>query len=171
MTLSELLNITNEQKFKNVCNTYLTKIGSGTSRDVYSINKNYVIKVAKNDLGYHQNYSESCIYDEYKDLNLFAKIIKSSNTYLWVIQDKAKPLLENNDKYLQIVNLINQLELNNHVNVEDPFLITLKNFIIKSNWKFLSDFKKADSFGLINGNLHIIDYGVNNEVFDKFLKR
>ena len=170
MTLAELLNTTNEQKFKDLCNTYLTKLGSGTSRDVYSINKKYVIKVAKNDLGYHQNYSESCTYEEYKNLELFAEIIKASNTYLWVIQDKAKPLLENNDKYLQIVNLINQLELNNPVNVEDTFLVTLQDFIIKYNWKFLSDFKKADSFGFINDNLRIIDYGVNNEVFDKFLK-
>ena len=55
--------------FKNICNLSNEEIakkylflGEGISREVYSINKYYVIKVAKIDDGSYQNRIENHVY-------------------------------------------------------------------------------------------------------------
>jgi hypothetical protein len=170
MTLQDLLSIKNEHQFRDTCSNYLAHIGSGCSRDVYRLNSKQVIKVAKHDLGYTQNASECDIFNTYGGLGLFNEITRSSDSYLWVIQPLAIPLEKDDARFGQLVNLIHHLETSREYVTDDSFLKTLYKFLIETEWKFLCDFKKCDSWGVISGELRIIDYGMNNEAYNEYFK-
>jgi hypothetical protein len=170
MTLSDLLSIKNEKQFSETCKDYLTHIGSGTSRDVYRLNSKQVIKVAKHDKGYAQNASECDVFDIYGGLGLFADIIKRADSYLWVIQPMTMPVYSNDEEFKKIVDLVTHIEESKQYSTDNVFLNNLYNFLKETEWKFLKDFKKCDSYGRINNVIHIIDYGMNNDAFDEYFK-
>lgn len=171
MTLSDLLSIKSESQFRDTCSKYLTHIGSGYSRDVYRLNSRQVIKVAKHDLGYTQNASECDTYNAYGGLGLFNEITKSAESYLWVIQPMATPLKNDDEEFLKIVDLVLHIEKSREYSTDDVFLKKLYDFLVEIEWKYMLDFKKPDSFGRIDNELRIIDYGMNNEAYEEYFNR
>lgn len=168
MTLQDLLSISNESEFRDACKDYLFQIGSGTSRDVYRLNSKQVIKVAKHDLGYTQNASECDTYNTYGGLGLFNEITNNAKSYLWVIQPLAIPL-ESTDEYFQhIIDLVQHIENSKEYSTDSVFLKKVYDFLIETEWKYLRDICKADSWGRVNNELRIIDYGMNNEAFEDY---
>lgn len=170
MTLSDLLCIENERQFRLTCKYYLTAIGSGTSRDVYRLNCRQIIKVAKHDKGYAQNASECDTFNAYGGLGLFNEITKSSRCYLWVIQPLAIPLKTDDDDFRGIVDLVQHIERSKAYSTNDLFLKRLYDFLIDTEWKYLQDIRKYDSWGRVNGELKLIDYGMNNEAYNEYFK-
>lgn len=68
----------------NYCNNNLTRISSGSSRIVYKIDEEKVLKLAKNKKGLAQNEIEIS-YGNYYDLNdIVAKVFDSDSNNLWV---------------------------------------------------------------------------------------
>lgn len=143
-------------------------LGRGLSRNVYRLNSTQVIKVAEHDLGYSQNASEVDTYNTYGGLGIFNEIIDSAKCYLWVIQPLAAPLSSDDERFRQIVDLVEHIENSKNYSTDDAFLKKLYNFLINTQWKFLQDIKKCDSWGIINGNLKLIDYGMNNEAYNDY---
>ena len=170
MTLQDLLSIKNERQFRDTCSNYLAHIGSGYSRDVYRLNSKQVIKVAKHDLGYTQNASECEIYNTYGGLGLFNEITNNAKSYLWVIQPLATPLKNTDIEFQQIVNLVQHIENSKEYSTDNIFLKKLYDFLIETEWKYLQDIRKADSWGWVDNKLCIIDYGMNNEAFEDYFK-
>lgn len=170
MTLQDLLSIKNERQFRDTCSNYLAHIGSGYSRDVYRLNSKQVIKVAKHDLGYTQNASECEIYNTYGGLGLFNEITNNAKNYLWVIQPLATPLKNTDIEFQQIVNLVQHIENSKEYSIDNIFLKKLYDFLIETEWKYLQDIRKADSWGWVDNKLCIIDYGMNNEAFEDYFK-
>lgn len=168
MTLSDLLCIKSERQFLATCREYLTLLGCGTSRNVYRLNSRQVIKVAKHDKGYTQNASECDVYDTYGGLGLFADIVKRADSYLWVIQPMAEPLTNDDAEFRKICELVYHIEQSKEYSTDNDFLSKLQGFLKETEWKYLLDFKKADSFGRIGNELRIIDYGMNNEAFEEY---
>lgn len=168
MTLQDLLSISNEREFRDTCNNYLMHIGRGYSRDVYRLNSKQVIKVAKNDLGYTQNASECDTYNTYGGLGLFNEITNSAKSYLWVIQPLAIPLENTDIEFQQIANLVQHIENSKEYSTNSVFLKKVYDFLIETEWKYLRDICKADSWGRVNNELRIIDYGMNNEAFEDY---
>lgn len=168
MTLQDLLSISNESEFRDTCKDYLFQIGSGTSRDVYRLNSKQVIKVAKHDLGYTQNASECDVFNTYGGLELFNEITNSAKSYLWVIQPTATPLKSDDIDFQKIVELIYHIEQSKEYHTDNGFLNKLYGFLKNTEWRFLKDFKKHDSFGRVGNELRIIDYGMNNEAFKDY---
>ena len=170
MTLQDLLSIKSESVFKETCKHYLAHIGSGVGRDVYKLNPNQVIKVARCDLGYSQNASECDVFDTYGGLGLFNEITRSSKCYLWVIQPLAEPLKSNDDDFHNIVDLVQHIEQSKEYSTDDMFLHKLYDFLVRTEWKYLQDIRKHDSWGRVNGELKLIDYGMNNEAYEDYFK-
>ena len=168
MTLQDLLSIKSERVFKNVCRDNLLHLGSGVGRDVYRLNGKQVIKVARCDMGYSQNASEIDTFNTYKGLGLFNEITNSAKCYLWVIQPLATPLRTDDTRFKQIVDVVEHIKCSKEYLGDDEFMQKLYAFLIDTEWKFLGDIAKPDSWGIINGELRMIDYGMNNEAYKEY---
>lgn len=168
MTLSDLLSIDNAREFRLACKEYLSFVGGGSSRAVYRLNSGQVIKVARHDKGYAQNASECDVFDTYGGLGLFADIIKRADSYLWVIQPMAEPLTKDDADFRHIVELVHHIEQSREYRSDNEFMNKMYGFLKETEWKYLQDFKKHDSFGRINGEIRIIDYGMNNEAYKEY---
>lgn len=171
MALQDLLNISSEQEFKDTCRNYLTYIGSGVGRDVYRLNSKQVIKIARCDMGYSQNASECDTYNAYVGLGIFNEITKHAKGYLWVIQPLATPLKKDDARFEQIAELVKHIESSKEYSTNDEFLKKLYGFLIDTEWKYLQDIRKHDSWGIVNGELRLIDYGMNNEAYNSTLNK
>ena len=168
MTLSDLISIKNARDLRQTCKDYLTLIGGGSSRAVFRLNSNQVIKVARHNYGYTQNASECDTFDTYKGLNLFADIINRADDYLWVIQPLATPLSNDDARFKQIVDVVDHVKCSKEYLGDDVLMQKLYAFLVETEWKFLGDIAKPDSWGIINGELRMIDYGMNNEAYKEY---
>ena len=132
-------------------------IGGGSSREVYDLNNGYVVKVAKNRAGIEQNKTEYRIYSK-DNTGIFAKIVQVSDNYEYVVMKKARKVkrIEEVWKYF---NVSNKMEFYNVGEIE-----RLRN---KYNL-ILADINRVSSWGIINGNLVIIDYGFTQAVKRKY---
>lgn len=168
MTLQDLLSIKSEKQFRKTCNDYLSLIGNGSSRRVYRLNGKQVIKVARSDWGYTQNVSECDTFKTYGGLGLFNEVTRNADSYLWVIQPLATPISNNDARFNEIVKLVKSVEQSKEYATDDEFLQKFHKFLIDTKWKFLQDFSKRDSWGLVNDELRILDYGMNNEAYKEY---
>lgn len=168
--IKTILNIKNDRKFRIVCESNLQRIGCGTTRNVYKLNDKLVLKVANRKYGYTQNVSECNTFYKHKNLNVFVEIIDKAENYLWLIQPIATPLDEKDEKFKQIVDLVTHIEESKHYISNEDFLNNLYDFLKDVNINYLHDFKKCDSYGKIDGKVYVIDYAMNNEMFDYYKK-
>lgn len=171
MSLQDLLNIKDEHEFIMNCRRNLPLVGIGSSRNVYKLNDSQVLKVAKNTCGYLQNNVECNSFNEYKDLDIFAHIIDKNDDYLWLIQPFAISLKEDDEYFKQILEVVSCIEESKQYSSNKVFLNTLYKYLKNKNYKFLQDFKKHDSYGIIDGNVYIIDYGMTDEIFNNYFNR
>jgi hypothetical protein len=92
------------EEFKNLksfnarvkyCNEHLSRISSGSSRIVYKIDDEKVLKLAKNKKGLAQNEVE-IEYSNYYDISdIVAKVFESDENNLWVEMELAKKVTPN----------------------------------------------------------------------------
>lgn len=146
-----------EQIILNIQLGYYRYIGSGSCRDVFDLGNGYVVKVAKNMAGIAQNECEYKI-SRSDDSDLFAKVIRVSSDFNFLIMEKAK-------------------KINHMSDIWEYFNVGSKKELIKSEemqniWKnynlLLGDFKRKSNWGMINGRPVIIDYGFTREVMARY---
>lgn len=149
--------------FKNICNLInseiakrYTFIGEGLCREVYSINKDYVVKVAKIDDGSYQNKVENHVYT-----HASKNLIKYLCPIVWfepdrIIMRRAIPLSSlNKDKYIDLKSIRPENEsyadLNKLTNI---FLLLPEDIISTSSW------------GIYKNENVLIDYGCTTYLGD-----
>jgi tRNA nucleotidyltransferase (CCA-adding enzyme) len=181
----------NEDEFFNKISEYLSKrnttlkdskpdtfedggelIGMGSSRYVYDIGNNKVKKEAYNKKGVLQNKTEVEIANTGK-WSILPKIYEYSNDFNWIITDKADFFTEEmTDTYFDGFTF-NDIDYyvfkkvkkdNNKLNIisNDPFVSEL----IKLQKEYdldLEDLGNRKNYGLIDGKLKIIDFGLTKE--------
>lgn len=131
-TLNKLIN--NEKEFI----ASLKQINYGSSRKVFYLTKNKVLKVAKNRKGIAQNKAEVEIFES-SERDYFATIYYYSEDFSWVIAEYCRPLFGKIPK--RIVDYI----YNQDILYE------------------CDEFGKN-----VKGKIKIIDYGGTNEVIYKY---
>ena len=82
----------------------------------------------------------------------------------------AEPLKSNDDDFHNIVDLVQHIEQSKEYSTDDMFLHKLYDFLVRTEWKYLQDIRKHDSWGRVNGELKLIDYGMNNEAYEDYFK-
>lgn len=136
---------------------YYKYIGSGSGRYVFDLGNGYVVKLSKNEAGIAQNKSEYKISSNINS-DLFAKVVSVSNDFMLLIMEKAISINDISYVYKYFhVNNINEL-----VKMKG-----LKNIVSKYNL-LMSDLNKKSSWGLIDGQPTIIDYGFTKTVKQKY---
>lgn len=171
------------------CRTKLKKLGVGSSREVFEIDSNWVIKVAKNDKGLAQNnvegdYSATRMYD------FIPKIKDKDDEDRWVIVEKCEKITKKEfesltklsfEFFCQFLREYDKIEVKcmkvkfseeveKELNDEDSFIYSVRDLL--GNYDMLpGDFEKLNSFGKHNNKIKIIDWGFTKEVHKTYYKK
>jgi hypothetical protein len=169
------------------CNQNLKKLGSGSARIVYLIDNVTVLKLAKNQKGLAQNEVESD-YSEHLGSTV-AKVLDREQNYLWIESEFAKKVSPSrftqltgfniNDVNAFIKNYENQYKgkrpifsMDSRVESvmwEDEFISGLRDIV--DNGLSAGDLGRITSYGELNNEIKVIDYGLNDDVYDSYYKR
>lgn len=89
------------------CNETLTRVAAGSSRIVYRIDNNRVLKLAKNNKGYLQNYKEYDVSKLYSDI--VAKVLEDgyneiTDKYDWLISEAGTKISKKKFEVLSKIN-------------------------------------------------------------------
>jgi len=155
----------NKILFRNICKLSNKQIamkysflGEGISREVYSINENYVIKVAKIDDGSYQNKVENHVYTHAtKDL------VKYLCPIVWfepnrIIMRRAIPLSTLiRDQYIDFKTIRPEKESYDDLNK-----------LINNYMLLAEDIFSTSSWGIYNNKKVLIDYGCTTYFGDAF---
>ncbi|MBU3182342.1 hypothetical protein [Clostridium psychrophilum] len=151
--------------FKNICNLSNEEIakkypflGEGISREVYSINKYYVIKVAKIDDGSYQNRIENHVYT-----HATPNLIKYLCHIVWfeptrIIMRRAIPISSIiKNKYIDLKTIRPEKEsYADIIKLAQNFMLDAEDIISTSSW------------GIYNNENVLIDYGCTSYLGDIF---
>jgi hypothetical protein len=179
------------------CDTNLKKIGAGTSRIVYQIDEQKVLKLAKNAKGISQNEIE-ITQSNYNDLgDIIAKVYNYEENSLWLEMESARKLSKNefksiigfsfDDFCIAIHNY--KIDVDNHraafykkeidKNIveqmwENEFIYGVFNFIGDYNIPVV-DLQRLSSYGIVKRDgqdgVVLVDYGLNNDVLSTHYKK
>lgn len=160
--------LSNEELFEKVYN--MTKveieknfeyIGEGAGRAVYAINKKYVLKLAKSKGGDKQCEMEYYIYNNApKYLKRFLCPVVWYKDDM-IIMKRATSLLKTGEyRHKNIFRLFG-------LSVEDPFVKKV-NKLVDTFDLLYGDVKSISSWGLLNGQLVLVDYGCTYKIYKKY---
>ena len=179
------------------CDANLKKIGAGSSRIVYKVDEEKVLKLAKNKKGISQNEIE-IQYGRYSDLDgIVAKIFDSDESNLWVEMELAKKISNGDFKRITgfnfedfaaaINNYGNEVDskINRRSNIsvdpelvnqmwKDEFVYGIFNFIGNYNLP-VGDLKRLNSYGIVKRDgqdmIVLVDFGLTEEVYSSHYTR
>lgn len=180
-----------EDKFEYCCEHLGEPIGEGSSRAVFQIDDNRVLKLASDNVGTTQNDIEINYYERFEHLGLFPMIYGNSEDSEWIISEYVLPLSEEDvwqllgvkmnefysiivsmeyyergqTKYGQYYTVMERSTLNKYI-LKYPFFKALNEYIRESDC-FIGDLISLDNLGLANRNqkphIVILDSGLDNE--------
>lgn len=142
-------------------------INQGSSRATYRLNKDYVIKVAMNNIGVAQNLNEAA-YFKLKN-SVFNRNVSSSRKGYWVIAEYAAPVT--NQKIMELFGCTKgQLDsMISHALTNSKF----RNKTVKElyetkycNHKFFKDLRKLPQMGLLTDDISAFysqNYGISKK--------
>jgi len=142
-------------------------INQGSSRMTYRLNKDYVIKLAMNDIGVAQNLNEVA-YFKLKN-SVFNKNVSSSRKGYWIIAEYAAPVT--NKKIVELFGCTKgQLDsMISHALTNCKF----RNKTVKElyetkycNHKFFKDLRKLPQMGLLTDDIYAFysqNYGISKK--------
>lgn len=178
------------------CEEKLKRISSGSSRIVYQIDEEKVLKLAKNQKGVAQNEQEIQWGNDGYYGDILAKVFDYDENNLWVEMELARRI--NPRKFQEIIGVplkeyeyyltkkVNEYQGKptfRHLTVEPKYEEILENnefvdklisFIMDTDSP-LGDYGRLSSFGIVTRDgqdtIVVIDYGLNTDVYDTFYKR
>lgn len=90
--MEEFKTIDSFSKREEYCNKHLIKINSGSSREVFKINEEVALKLAKNEKGIAQNKVECTIWHEKYD-NILARVYSYDEEGMYLEMELAKEII------------------------------------------------------------------------------
>jgi len=178
------------------CNQHLQRLSSGSSRIVYKIDDEKVLKLAKNKKGFTQNKQETLWGSDGFFGEILAKVFDHDENYSWIEMELAQKLT--NKKFTQIVGYpIYDVEMyitkmyNKYKNKpihrlididpimeenlnENEFIQLLIQYIMETNI-IIGDIGRLSSYGVVNRNgsetIVLIDYGLTEKDYSNLYKR
>jgi hypothetical protein len=171
--LKKLQTFDNINVIINYADTFLDKLGQGSSRAAYLLNSKTVLKVAINEKGLAQNEAEVDVFTNPKSKLIVAKIHKADKDYKWVISDLVNPIY-NKDEFAQGAGVDWKTfydVLENVIRYHDDMPSGLDKFTqavittAKENKLLFGDLSQIDHWGKApDGRVVLLDYGFTQEV-------
>jgi len=173
----------------------LAHIGSGSSRIVFDVDPNTVLKLARNKKGLAQNTLEAEISDQGYHPDLVTQVHGHDAEYLWIEAEKARKMKKSEFQAINGYNfdifgkvLVNEMRKERghkhgtyYVDPEvarqiynDDFFEKVMNFT-KAYDLTAGDLARQSSWGIVNRSgkdiTVIIDYGVSQDIYKDFYIR
>lgn len=189
--MGEFKTLTSYKKRIAYCKEHLKRLGAGSSRIVFLIDDDKVLKLAKNRKGLAQNMNEASISNSEWHEEYVAKVLDYHQEDLWIEMELAKKLRKGDFERItswriEDVNsfLMNHFYLKNgkkaiyHMDqalvdemVEDEFIQGLQSII--DNWEaHPGDMGRESSYGKVKRNgkeiIVLVDYGITAETVDTY---
>lgn len=141
-----------------------TFLGEGIARKVFSLNKNLVVKVAKGEDGLHQNFVESYIFKNapYNLKRYLCPVLLYNKRILIMPRAEIFPNIRRKT-FVDLKKLREESSIE-----EDIYTLGEKYFLFKE------DLYVHSSWGIINDNYYLIDYGCTScegDLYYDFLMR
>jgi hypothetical protein len=173
----------------------LTKLGAGSSRIVYKIDDETVLKLAKNAKGVAQNENEiDYSQDSYLEA-IIANVFEYDDNGLWVEMEFATPIKKSSFEQIVGVSFENYSQAMRYyyfANIkpsryntgtkpenydelwENEFMYEMFDFL--GNYQPpIGDLTRLSTYGIVKRNgvdtVVMIDYGLNDDVYNQFYKR
>lgn len=182
------------------CEQHLKRLSSGSSRIVYQIDDEKVLKLAKNNKGIAQNSNEGDYYLQNNEL--FAKVFDRDREGLWIemeLANKAKPsdfkritgydftmikefitYIGNrfsrynrsiNEKYISFFESEEFIEMcYDGDNIFSNIMSYMEDYALGS----FGDLQRISSWGIVKRNgedaLVLIDFGLTNDTYDRYYR-
>lgn len=189
--MDEFKSLTSFNKRIKYCEQHLTRLGSGSSRIVYKIDDDKVLKLAKNKKGLAQNEVEADIHASGWHDDILAHIIDAHNHNLWVEMELARPAKKGDFKKIigYDLNQIHQFLMNHHTGknggkvqdfqdeklMEELWELEFVSDVLSvlDNWEaHPGDLGRTSSYGIVNRNgtdeIVIVDYGITGDVVQTY---
>ena len=141
-----------------------TFLGEGIARKVFALNKNLVVKVAKDEDGLHQNFVESYIFKNapYNLKKYLCPVLLYNKRILIMPRAEVFPNIRRKT-FVDLKKLREESSIE-----EDIYTLGEKYFLFKE------DLYVHSSWGIINDNYYLIDYGCTScegDLYYDFLMR
>jgi hypothetical protein len=165
-------------------NSFLDRIGFGSSRIVYIYSSKYVLKIALDQKGLAQNEAEVDVYTNPKTKAIVTKIVNyDDKNYNWLVSEMVDPLV--NPKQFEatgtdwktFVEDVKKLLSASDKN-EDTTSIEASEFSKKvvdtiiSNQLMIADIRTLNHWGkTADGRIVLLDYGYNKDVHIKHYQK
>lgn len=177
-------------KMHSHCYRHLNKINEGSSRAIFELDNHYILKSAISHAGIFQNSNEFIISSQNPNLVFFEPAYTFSDSMKYIIMKKAQPLKNTilfeektgfdfstvgnfsqdfsnyilHDKQVGVL----KKRLDKYLDVLDYRLF--KEIAYVSNYYkiLLGDLNKKDSWGIVDNDIKILDYGLENIMFKLF---
>lgn len=136
-------------------------LGEGGGRIVYAINNDYVLKLSKFSGGYKQCETENYIYH-----NVQQHLKKYLCPVVWykedmIIMRKAIPLAKKRkEKHNNVFRRLG-------ISEEDILYINIEELVKTFNLLY-GDIESLSSWGILDNQIILIDYGCTNKIFRKY---
>ena len=137
-------------------------IGTGTSRHIYSISNEQVLKKAINEAGIAQNRVEIELFETYKNTP-YGILLTPCERY-----DKQSIIME---KRLALPTII-RMTIFEYIHLHYPHIDLpdwkLVQKFMKEASLYVDDVCNADAWGVSNHQAGLIDYGCTNEIYMRY---
>lgn len=167
------------------CNAHLHRIGGGTGRMVYQIDDQTAIKLAKNAKGVAQNEAEDDPQLQNRFDHIVTRVLDRHPDHLWIESELAKKVTPNRFKQLSgglniddIATWMYNYSAGRNGGKKQPqnkeiddriwnneFFVGVADIGDEWNMNY-GDFGVLSSYGEVNGELRLVDYGLSEEVYN-----
>lgn len=176
----------------NYAQEHLRKIAAGSSRIVYQIDDEKVLKLARNAKGLAQNEVEA-EHSKYEGINdILAKVISYDDNNLWIEMELAKKISKSEFKKLTGYSFEDFATALHNSEVEAKGRGGIKHALDNDIWQSMwedefvrdmfelvqtyampsGDLARISSYGLVNRNgyptIVLVDYGASQDVLSKY---
>lgn len=146
-------------------------VGFGTSRDVFAIDENYVLKVATCAAGLAQNRVEEHVSSKWVDLPL-ARVEYAAKNDLFLVVDRAQALNEQHfletygetfDVFCDLVDSLYEATPNQRRSIYQSMTPQLRHFVVTMQKRGIPvwDLDREEQWGDFRDEPVVIDYGLN----------
>jgi hypothetical protein len=164
-----------------ICQDNFKRLNAGSSRIIFELPNNLVLKLAKNQKGILQNNMED---DEFLHQSWIVNSpIKADSNHYWIIVPHAQKISkedfnrltgmnwENYCDYLKAWknNNLSSIKLNSEYQNNEYFLEIQD--LVGSAGLATGDLCRLSSWGIINGKLQLIDAGLTHDIYTEYYKK
>lgn len=181
----------NFKKFKSLENTnmlnayaesFLEKLGQGSSRAAYVLSNRYVLKIAINQKGIAQNKAELKIASDSQTKEFIANVHTNDDDLKWIVLDIVRPITQEDEfqkltgdlweDYVYFLKMfMKRPDLKKHYNDEGTSFAKKVSEIASKHNLLLGDLIEIDHWGKTpDGRVVLLDYGFTESVWTDHYK-